>query len=160
MPRKSKALSEAQDSSCAIRRSLGVLSDPWSFLLLREALLGRQTFAEFRDELGIATDILTSRLNNFVEHGIMQKVPYREPGQRTRHAYVLTAAGEELKVVLIALQQWGNQHLPSPKSLSVRPVVRDTEQPVRVILVDLEGALVDQADTEFIPADAPLLNAG
>ncbi|WP_375735907.1 winged helix-turn-helix transcriptional regulator [Polymorphospora lycopeni] len=152
MPRRSKTLADAMDSSCAITRSLGVLSDPWSFLLLREALLGRRTFAEFRDNLGIATDVLTARLNSLVEHGIMEKIPYQEPGQRTRHAYTLTPAGEQLKLVFIALQQWGDEHLASTEQLRVLPVTRDTRRRVRVTLVDEEGTLVDQANAEFVPA--------
>ena len=150
MPPRSKTLADALGSSCAITRCLGVLTDSWSFLLLREALLGRRTFAEFRDELGIATDVLSARLASLVEHGLLERTPYQEPGQRTRYAYALTPAGEELKLVLIALQQWGEEHVPSTEGLSVVPLARDSGRRVRVSLVDEDGALIDQEDAEFV----------
>lgn len=138
------------DSSCAIARSVSVLSDPWSFLLLREALLGRRTFAQFRDGLGIATDVLSARLATLVEHGVLERTPYQEPGQRTRDAYILTPAGEELKAVLVALQEWGTQHLPSEKPTRVRALTRRTQQPVHVAFVDDHGRKVDQEAVEFV----------
>lgn len=131
-----------------------MLSDPWCFLLLREALLGRRTFAQFRDELGIATDVLTARLNRLVDDGIMTRIPYRESGQRTRYAYALTPAGDELKVVLVALQQWGDRHITSSKGSRITAVASDTGHRVHVSLVDVHGTLVDQADAEFVRADA------
>ncbi|WP_269936707.1 winged helix-turn-helix transcriptional regulator [Arthrobacter sp. HY1533] len=150
MPPKSRMLVDALDNRCAITRSLGVLSDSWSFLLLRESLLGRRTFAQFRDSLGIATDILSARLGALVEHGVLEKVPYQEPGQRTRDAYELTAAGHELKVVLVAMQQWGEVHLPQGKGPSVLPVTRDGHERVHAALVDAHGAIVGQQDVEFL----------
>lgn len=122
MPPRSKAVADASGSSCAITRCLGVLSDPWSFLLLREALLGRRTFAEFRDSLGISTDVLSARLTEMVEYGVMEKIPYRKPGERMRFAYALTPAGEELKLALAALQQWGIEHLSSSEEPTVLPL--------------------------------------
>ncbi|UED87616.1 winged helix-turn-helix transcriptional regulator [Streptomyces profundus] len=126
-----------------------MLSDPWSFLLLREAFLGRRTFAEFRDRLGIATDVLSARLAGLVEHGVLRKVAYREPGQRTRFAYALTPAGEELKLVLIALQQWGEEHVPIGEPLGVVPLARESRRRVRAVLVDENEERVDHGDVEF-----------
>ncbi|WP_218712332.1 helix-turn-helix domain-containing protein [Arthrobacter sp. BF1] len=150
MPPKSRILVDALGSQCAIARSLGVLSDPWSFLLLREALLGRRTFAQFRDSLGIATDVLTARLNALVDHGVLEKVPYQELGQRTRHAYVLTSAGEELKLVLVAMQQWGEVHLPHGPGSSVIPVIGEARERVSVALVNTRGQIVNHEDVEFL----------
>lgn len=157
MPPKSRILTDALDNQCAIARSLGVLSDSWSFLLLREALLGRSTFAQFRDSLGIATDILSSRLGALVEHGVLEKVPYQAPGQRTRDAYELTAAGHELKIVLVAMQQWGEAHVPQGRAPSVLPVTRNGQERVHAALVDASGAIVGQGDVEFlrVVADSP-----
>lgn len=149
MPPRSRVLSDASASPCAIARSLAVLSDPWSFLLLREALLGRRTFAEFRDRLGVATDILSARLASLVEHGVMEKIPYRQPGQRTRDAYGLTPAGEELKLVMAALQQWGDAHLPSSEPLRALPMVIGSRHHVRVSFVEESGSLVEPAQVEF-----------
>src|ERR1700744_4631257 len=101
--------------TCSIARSLTVLGERWTFLILREAaLFGRTRFGEFRESLGIAPDVLTDRLATLVDGGVMERVPYREPGSRPRDAYVLTAAGKELEVILAGLQQWGDAHLPLP----------------------------------------------
>jgi DNA-binding HxlR family transcriptional regulator len=153
MPRMSQALSDALAGHCAIARSLGVLSDSWSFLLLREAFLGKRTFAQFRDSLGIATDVLSARLNLLVEQGVLERIPYQEPGQRTRDAYDLTAAGDELKVVLVAMQQWGEVHVPREQGLSVLPVTRDGHGRVRASLVDARGTIVANENVEFVRID-------
>lgn len=152
MPPRSKALATALSDPCAIMRSLGVLSDPWSFLLLREAMLGRRTFAEFRTRLGIATDVLSARLAMLVEHGVLERTPYREAGQRTRHAYTLTPSGQELKLLLVALQQWGDEHLPSTEPLAVLPVTRDGHERVHVVFVDHDHHVVETDRVEFAAA--------
>ena len=103
------------EEACSIARTLGVVGERWTFLILREAFLGATRFAEFRDRLGVAPDILSDRLATLVEYGVMAREPYREPGARSRFAYRLTPAGRELQVVLSALQQWGDEHLPRPE---------------------------------------------
>lgn len=155
MPRASQALTNALTGQCAIARSLGVLSDSWSFLLLREAHLGKRTFAQFRDSLGIATDVLSARLDALVERGILERVPYREPGQRTRDGYELTAAGQELKVVLIAMQQWGEEHLPREQGLSILPLTRDGQERVRAGLIGANGAIESPENVEFVRVGTP-----
>src|ERR1700710_937490 len=107
------------ESSCAIARSLAVLGERWTMLLLREAFSGTTRFVDFRDNLGVAPDILTDRLAPLVEYEGMGKEPYREAGARTRYEYRLTPAGGELQLVLSALQQWGDEHLPWPAGPTV-----------------------------------------
>ncbi|WP_082406060.1 winged helix-turn-helix transcriptional regulator [Microbacterium sp. No. 7] len=150
MPRPSPTLAQALENPCAIVRSLGVLTDTWSFLLVREALLGARTFAQFRDALGIASDVLSARLASLVAHGVMAKTPYREPGQRTRDAYELTPAGEELKTVLVAMQQWGHAHVPQDPELRVVPVTADRQVRVHAELVDADGRAVAPEDVRFV----------
>jgi DNA-binding HxlR family transcriptional regulator len=127
------------ESSCSIARSLGVLGERWTFLILREALTGSTRFAQFRDGLGLAPDVLTDRLNTLVEYGVMAKEPYQEPGSRSRFAYLLTPAGRELHLALASLQQWGDKYLPWPQGPTVVRRVRDTDRPVHVGFVDDEG---------------------
>lgn len=150
MARKSNILATALDNSCGIIRTLGVLSDPWTFLILRSSFLGHRTFAEFRDALGISTDVLSARLNTMVAHGILEKAPYQEAGQRTRYAYDRTPAGQELLTVLISMQQWGDEHLASDKPLRVLPVRQDSCSQVHVELIDEQGSSVQSADTMFL----------
>ena len=145
-------MGKVPDSACSIARSLGVLGERWTFLILREAFFGVTKFAEFRDRLGIAPDVLSDRLSTLVEYGVMEREPYQEPGARPRFAYRLTPAGTELRVVLSALQQWGDKYLPRPEGPSVLRRIRGTDLPVRVGYVDDRGNEVALADVAMIPA--------
>ncbi len=142
------------DSSCSIARSLGVLGERWTFLILREAFFGATRFAEFRDRLGVAPDVLSDRLATLVAYGVMEREPYQEPGARPRSAYRLTPAGRELQVVLSALQQWGDEHLPRPEGPSMLRRVRGTDGPVHVGYVDERGREVEPDDVAVIPTGA------
>ena len=145
-------MAKVPESTCSIARSLGVLGERWTFLILREAFLGATRFAEFRDQLGVAPDVLSERLATLVEYGVMAREPYREPGSRSRSAYRLTPAGRELQVILGALQQWGDEHLPRPEGPSMLRRVRGTGRPVHVGFVDERGREVQPADVAMIPA--------
>lgn len=147
-------MSKVPDSSCAIARSLGVLGERWTFLILREATLGLTRFAQFRDSLGIAPDVLTERLATLVEYGVLERAAYQEPGSRSRSAYILTPAGRQLAVVLAALQQWGDEHLPWPEGPSMLRRVRDSDRPVHVGFVDDRGREVPAEDVAMIRTDA------
>ena len=142
------------EDSCSIARTLGVVGERWTFLILREAFLGASRFAEFRDRLGVAPDVLSDRLATLVEFGVMAREPYREPGARSRYAYRLTPAGRELQVVLSALQQWGDEHLPRPEGPTMLRRIRGTDCPVRVGYLDEQGHEVPPADLAVIPTGA------
>src|SRR6185312_11754922 len=124
-------MAKVPNDPCAIARSLGILGERWTFLILREAGAAEAIrFSQLRKALGVASDVLTERLNTLVEHGILEKVAYQEPGERSRHSYSLTPSGRELLVILAALQQWGDAHLPWREGPSILRRVRGTEQPV------------------------------
>ena len=142
------------EDPCSIARTLGVVGERWTFLILREAFLGASRFAEFRDRLGVAPDVLSDRLATLVEFGVMSREPYREPGARSRFAYRLTPAGHELRLVLSALQQWGDEHLPRPEGPTMLRRIRGTDCPVRVGYLDEQGREVEPADLAVIPAGA------
>src|ERR1700734_2228508 len=154
MAKSMQAPGKVPDSTCSIARSLGVLGERWTFLILREAFLGATRFAEFRDGLGVASDVLSDRLGTLVEFGVLAREPYQEPGARSRFAYRLTPAGRELHVVLGALQQWGDEYLPHPDGPSMLRRVRDTRRPAHVAFVDEDGQELALADVAVIPATA------
>ena len=133
------------DSSCSIARSVSVLGERWTFLILREALSGVTRFAQFRDALGLAPDVLTARLSTLVDYGVMTRTPYREPGQRSHFAYELTPAGRDLSLVLSSLQQWGDTYLPWPDGPSILRQTRDG-RPLHVGYIDENGREVAAAD--------------
>jgi DNA-binding HxlR family transcriptional regulator len=132
-------MAKVPDCSCSIERALGVLGERWTFLILREAFFGVTRFADFRDRLGVAPDVLTDRLATLVEYGVLEKAPYQEPGARSRFGYRLTRAGRELQVVLASLQQWGDQHLPRAEGPSMLRRVAGTDRPVHIGYIDPDG---------------------
>jgi DNA-binding HxlR family transcriptional regulator len=152
-------MAKVPESSCSIARSLGVLGERWTFLILREAFLGATRFAEFRDGLGVAPDVLSDRLATLVAYGVMEREPYQEPGARSRSAYRLTPAGQELQVVLAALQQWGDEHLPRPEGPSMLRRVKGTDRPVHVGYVDERGQEIEPGHVAMIPTESYPANA-
>jgi len=103
---KRKSLDTA---NCPIARTLDVIGDWWSLLIVRDAFLGKRRFSEFHKSLGLAKNILCMRLQKLVSHGIFEAVPslcgsaYQE--------YALTEKGRRLYLVLVALRQWGESFL-------------------------------------------------
>ena len=95
------------DMNCSIARSLEIIGEWWTLLILRDAFFGITRFEEWHERLGIARNILTNRLDTLVEHGVMERVPYDEA--RGRFDYVLTDKGRALWPVLVTLRQWGDE---------------------------------------------------
>lgn len=124
-------------------RTLDVIGERWTMLLLRQAFYGVRRFDEMQAELGVSRKVLTERLGRMVRNGLLLRVPYREPGQRTRHEYRLTPKGEALGVALVALMQWGDRHLPAlPRGRPLLLRDRESGQEVRAALVREDGAEV------------------
>ena len=97
-----------------IERTLALVGDRWSILILRAAFRGIRRFDEFCADLGIARPILTRRLRKLVGAGLLTREPYQE--HPARFEYRLTPAGLALSPVLVALVRWGDQHLPSSQA--------------------------------------------
>jgi DNA-binding HxlR family transcriptional regulator len=141
-------------ATCSIERSMEVLGERWTFLILRQAHTGTTRFANFRDELGIAPDVLGARLEKLVSAGVMERREYQAPGERTRLDYHLTQAGVDLRVVLGALQQWGDLHLPKPNGPTMMRRDIRTEKAVGVAFIDDEGHAIDTENVYLVtPAE-------
>jgi len=91
--------------SCPLPAAVELIGEKWAFLILRGALNGLQHFEEFQAGLGIARNILSDRLSKLVAGGILQREP--DPADGRRVIYSLTAKGEDLLPVVLALRQWG-----------------------------------------------------
>src|SRR5690606_15058528 len=98
--------------NCSIARSLEVVGEWWTFLIIRDALLGVTRFDDFQGRLGIARNILSNRLDTLGEAGIMERRCYDEA--RGRHVYVLTRKGAALWPVMMTLRQWGDEWMTEP----------------------------------------------
>ena len=142
---------ERPQPNCSIARTLDLVGDRWAFLILREAHNGVTRFETFRDRLGIARNILTARLTALVDAGILERVPYQEEGSRTRWSYELTSAGQDLKLVLAALQQWGDVHVPREAGPTVIRRNTTTDEELSLAFVDPAGHIVPDNEVAFVP---------
>jgi DNA-binding HxlR family transcriptional regulator len=96
------------DQNCSAARALEVIGERWSLLIIRDAIFGGTTrFVDFQRSLGLARNILATRLDRFVEEGIMERLLYSE--RPPHHEYVLTEKGRDLQHVVLALTRWGDR---------------------------------------------------
>jgi DNA-binding HxlR family transcriptional regulator len=97
---------EYPSQDCPIARSLEVIGERWTLLIVRDAFYGVSRFSDFRDHLAIPRAVLTDRLALLAEHGILE----RAAASSGRDEYALTAKGRELWPVIRSLVAWGNEH--------------------------------------------------
>lgn len=137
-------------SGCSVRKTLEALGPLSSLLVLRDAAEGTRRFEDFVASTGLNEATIAARLKRLVSLGILMKSPYTEVGQRPRDEYVLTATGNELVPVVVALMQWGDQHRPDNGPM--RAVDRRTGEPVTVRYVSDGGRVVSEQDVVLVGA--------
>src|SRR3712207_5525704 len=93
---------------CSVARSLEVVGERWTLLILRDALLGLRRFDEFQASLGVASNVLSKRLERRCEEGLLERRVYQE--RPLRHEYVLTDKGREVAPAVIMLMKWGDRY--------------------------------------------------
>lgn len=101
-----------QNETCPVARSVDLVGDRWSLLLVRDAFDGTRRFSDFQRGLGVARSILADRLRSLVEAGIFEVQPASDG--TSYQEYVLTPKGEQLFPVVVAFRQWGEQYLFDP----------------------------------------------
>lgn len=144
--------------ACGIAQALEYIGDWWTLLIIREALFGTETFDGFCNNLGIARNTLTCRLNDLVKRGILQRIV--DPEDKRRKTYHLTEAGKELWVILAALQQWGNKWSCSEQGAPSFMAERTTQQPIALVKVyNQQGKSLALEEITIIPGPGatPLL---
>ena len=97
---------DLSDFSCSVARTLEVVGDKWTLLVLRDAFYGVRRFADFAEDLGIARNVLTDRLERLVDDGVMERRQYEE--HPPRWEYRLTAKGRALLPVILTMMHWGD----------------------------------------------------
>lgn len=138
--------------NCSVRRTLDVVGDKWTLLLIRDAANGVRRFDDFHRHVGLAEPVLARRLRRLVAEQIMETRPYRVPGQRTRTEYRLTAKGWDLYPVLVAIMQWGDKYLADPEGPPIRVLHADCGAPVRAVVeCSAEQTPVSPRDARVIP---------
>lgn len=131
------------DERCPIARSLDVLGEKWTLMIVRDALAGATRFSQFQQSLGIPREVLTARLGSLVEGGVLERHAYKPDGGRVRDEYVLTDAGRDLSLVLLALGGWADRHRPSERSSDLRFVDAGTGDTVEsAAVVPATGRIV------------------
>lgn len=95
------------DPDCPVARTVDLVGDKWSLLIIRDAMDGARAFTEFQRRTGIARNILTDRLRRLIAHGILTQ---RTASSGRRQEYLLTDAGRDLFTVIVGLRQWGERH--------------------------------------------------
>lgn len=99
--------------ACSIAGALEVIGERWSLLIVRDVFLGLRRFDDLQAELGIARNVLQSRLASLVEQGVLERHLYNE--RPARYEYRLTQKGFDLWPALVALMRWGDRYAPSPE---------------------------------------------
>ncbi|RLU90523.1 ArsR family transcriptional regulator [Streptomyces griseocarneus] len=136
--------SEWTDPDCPVARTLDLVGDRWSLLVVRDAMDGARSFTEFQRRTGIARNILTDRLRKLTAHGVL--VQRTAPSGR-RQEYVLTDAGRDLFAVILTLRQWGERHAFEPGEAH-STLVDQHGDPVPVVApVGADGVLVGADST-------------
>jgi DNA-binding HxlR family transcriptional regulator len=97
------------DMACSIARTLDVIGEPWSPLILRDIYVGMNRFEQIQQDLGISRKVLTERLKWLVESGVLERHAYSQ--RPPRHEYRLTAKGTELCDLLLVMVRWGDRWL-------------------------------------------------
>ncbi|MDP9228764.1 MAG: helix-turn-helix transcriptional regulator [Actinomycetota bacterium] len=97
---------------CSIARTLELIGERWTILVIREVFLGRRRFSEMQRSLGVARNVLAGRLQRLVDEGILEQRLYSE--RPDRHEYFLTEKGLDLWPTVVSLMHWGDRHMPLP----------------------------------------------
>ncbi|MEB3032064.1 winged helix-turn-helix transcriptional regulator [[Mycobacterium] nativiensis] len=139
----------AAGDRCSVARLLDVLSTKTAFLAVRECFYGTTRFEDFVERIGASAPAVSRALKQLEMAGIIARVPYRDSGQRVRHEYRLTPAGEDLLPVLLALIQWGDKYLQDGAP-PLNFVTADAQHKVGVrVTDDLDGPSTDSDDIQI-----------
>ena len=146
------------DQICSVARALEVVGERWSLLILRDAHFGYTRFEDFRDRLGIATNVLTARLERLTDEGLLERRRYQERPER--YEYVLTDKGRGVAPALLMLMKWGDEHYAPEAGPPMATVHRDCGGEVdRRLRCERCSEHVDFEDVRLAPGPA-LVEAG
>lgn len=133
---------EFDTAECSIQKTLDVIGEKWTMLILREAFNGVRRFDQIRDHVGVSDPMLSDRLRKLVTAGVLESKPYREPGQRVRKEYRLTDKGLDLYPVMISLLKWGDEHCAGTGGPPLEVLHRDCGEPVTAVVECAAGHTV------------------
>jgi DNA-binding HxlR family transcriptional regulator len=109
-----------EDEQCSVARTIAIIGDRWTLLILRECFLRTRRFEGFQSALGITRHLLAERLKKLVRTGILRRIPYQE--SPIRHEYILTQKGLDLYPIIMAIVHWGDTHMVDERG---RPLLHE-----------------------------------
>ncbi|MGC4865269.1 winged helix-turn-helix transcriptional regulator [Micromonospora sp. DT53] len=136
--------------NCSVARAMDIVGSRSTVLIMREALLGTRRFDDFVRRVGVGEPAMAARLKEMVTAGLLERIPYREPGQRTRHEYQLTDKGRELLPVITALRNWGDTWTAADTGPSIVATHHDCGEPIRAVLRCAAGHEIADSDIDII----------
>jgi len=111
---------ELEEEPCSLARTVAVIGDRWSLLILRECFLRKRRFEAFQSALGITRHLLAERLKKLVRLGVLRRIPYQESPKR--YEYILTHKGLDLYPVIMSIVHWGDTHMVDSRG---RPMLHE-----------------------------------
>ena len=136
-----------EGQQCSVARTLEIVGERWTLLIIRDVFLGLHRFEEFQESLGVARNVLTDRLNRLVDDGILERVLYSERPER--YEYHLTKKGRQLDVALAGLRQWGDMYLSKTPPRILRR--RSDKKPVVAAFIPKGERSVEFRELELVP---------
>ena len=127
--------SDYPGQACSIAKSLEVIGERWTLLIVRDVMNGNRRFGELQSSLGVARNVLSARLQRLIDEGILERRAYQQ--SPARYEYFLTEKGLDLWPSLIALLGWGDRHSAGPEG-----------PPVRIVHKECGGAVTDRGTCE------------
>lgn len=135
---------------CSVARSLELVGEWWTLLIVREAFFGVKQFNEFQRKLGIARNVLSERLAKLVETGVMER--HAAPGRGNPVDYELTEMGRDLLPVVVALMQWGDRWISGAGGEPVTITERESGEAIaRIKLSGVDGRPLGLEDIRILP---------
>lgn len=122
--------------NCSLAQTLNIVGERWSLLIIRDASFGVSRFDDFQKSLGVARNMLSMRLKQLTEHGILEKTL----DESNRTEYHLTEKGWDLMPVLLSMTHWGDKHVPAEEGERVVFVDRESGRPIESMSIhDADG---------------------
>lgn len=135
---------------CSVARTLSVIGDRWTMLILRDCFLGARRFDHFAASLDVSPHVLSTRLGKLVEHGILDRRAYQD--HPVRHEYRLTEKGRDLYPVLGSMLQWGDRWMSGPEGPPARVRHRPCgHHPDPTFVCSTCGEPLEARDVEITP---------
>ena len=140
-----------QRNLCPIGNAMDVVGTRSAMLIMREAYYGTTRFDDFFEQVGITEAVAATRLRKLTDEGLLERTPYREPGQRTRYEYQLTDKGRDLIPVVIALYEWGTKYTKTGRRAPARITHAKCAAPVHVEMRCDDGHEVPLTELSVVP---------